>query len=419
MSKACKWIAQLALGLCLSVWAYAQQEIKIGVIYPLTGSSASTGIELKNGVELAADIINNGAKNIPGLPFSKGGGLPNMKGAKIKLVFGDHQNNPQVAATEAERLITQEKVVALLGCYVSSTTATASQVAERYHIPMVNGDSTSPTLTERGFKYFFRVTPHDGLFVQNFFDFMKELQAKKNIKVTQLAALNENTLFGTDTSKIETKLAAANGYKLAASIFYPQKATQLTSEVQSLKAANPQVIMQASYISDAILSMRTYKELGYLPDMIWANDAGFIDTDYPKALGKDGDYVITREVWSPDLAGRKPLIKQINDLYESRYHVELTGNSARSFTAMMTLADAINRAGSTNPEAIRKALVETNIPGDKLIVPWKGIKFDATNQNTLGAGIIVQIINGEKRTIWPFDLASHDVVWPMPKWNQR
>ena len=85
----------------------------------------------------------------------------------------------------------------------------------------------------------------------------------------------------------------------------------------------------------------------------------------------------------------------------------------------MTLADAINRAASVEPEAIRKALTETNIPGSKLIMPWKGIKFDDKGQNTLGSGILLQIINGKYYTVWPFDIATHDIVWPMPKWDQR
>ena len=107
-----KRFAQVGIALCFSVSVYAQQEIRVRVIKPLTGPAASTDAE-KNALELAADIINNGAKGISNLPFSSGGGLPNLKGAKMKLVFGDHQGNPQVGATEAERPITQEKVAAL------------------------------------------------------------------------------------------------------------------------------------------------------------------------------------------------------------------------------------------------------------------------------------------------------------------
>ena len=131
-------IAAVAVGVGISWSVQAQQEVKIGVIYPLTGPGAAVGAELRNALELAADVINNGAPGIADLPFSAGKGLPNLKGAKIKLVFADHQANPQIGATEAERLITQEKVVAIVGAYNSAVTATASQVAERAGIPFLN-----------------------------------------------------------------------------------------------------------------------------------------------------------------------------------------------------------------------------------------------------------------------------------------
>src|SRR5450755_4824871 len=152
------FVLGIALLFSLSRPALAQEEIRIGVIYPLTGAAASTGLELKNALELAADLINNGTKGL-NLPLTTTGGLPNLKGAKIKLIFGDHQGNPQTGATEAERLISQEKVVALVCCYFSNVTNTASQVAERNGIPFVNPESSSATLTQRGFKWFFRTTP--------------------------------------------------------------------------------------------------------------------------------------------------------------------------------------------------------------------------------------------------------------------
>lgn len=408
-----------ATGLCISWSAYAQQEIKIGVIYPLTGPGAAVGAELRSALELATDIINNGAPGIPDLPFSAGNGLPNLKGSKIKLVFADHQANPQIGASEAERLITQEKVVAIVGAYNSAVTATASQVAERAGIPFLNPESSSASLTQRNFKWFFRTTPHDDLFVHNAFEFLKEFEAKRGIKPAVVASLNENGLWGTETTKLQTKLAAEYGQNLAKQISYPAKTTQLTSEVQTLKAANPNLVLQSSYTADAIMSIKTYKELGFSPDMILANNAGFTDTDFIKTLGKDAEYIITREVWALDLANRNPLIKQVNDLFNRRYKINFTGNSSRTFTGFMVMADALNRAGSTDPEAIRKALTETNIKGQNLIMPWTGVKFDATGQNTLGRGILVQIIDGKYRTVWPFNMASQEVVWPMPKWDQR
>jgi branched-chain amino acid transport system substrate-binding protein len=410
------FLAASALGLAAP--AAAQEEIKIGVIYPLTGAAASTGLELKNAAQLAADIINGNDKSLA-LPLAGSGGLPRLRGAKVKLVFADHQGNPQVGATEAERLITQEKVAALQGCYFSSVTSTASQQAERYGVPFLNADSSSPALTTRGFKWFFRTTPHDELFVQNSFEFLKDLEKRKGVKVKRIAIFNENTEFGTGAAKLQEAFAKQYGYEIVEKVLYPPKSTQLTSEVQKLKASSPDVVMQSSYLGDAILSMKTYKDLGFLPTGLLANDAGFNDSEFLKTMGKDGGFVISREVWALDLAAQKPIIGKANALLQARHQVNFNGNSARAFTGVFALADAINRAGSREPEAIRKALRETDLSGDQLIMPWGGIQFDESGQNKKGAGIIVQVQDGKYVTVWPFALASKEVVWPMPAWDKR
>jgi len=410
-------LALLATALGLVAPA-AAQEIVLGVIYPLTGPAASTGIELKNAAQLAADLINGTDRSV-GLPLAGAGGIPGLKGAKLKLVFADHQGNPQVGASEAERLITQEKVAALQGAYFSSVTATASQTAERYGVPFLNADSSSVALTNRGFKWFFRTTPHDELFAQNAFQFLKDLEKKKGVKVKRIAIFAENTEFGTGAAKLQEKYAKENGYEIVGKVLYPPKGTQLTSEVQKLKASNPDIVMQSSYLGDAILSMKTYKDLGFLPTGLLANDAGFNDSEFLKTMGKDGDYVISREVWALDLAAQKPVVARANALLQARHGVNFNGNSARAFTGIFALADAINRAGSTRPEDIRKALRATDIPGDQLIMPWSGIQFDETGQNRKGAGIIVQVQGGKYVTVWPFTLASKDVVWPLPAFEKR
>ncbi len=418
------WFKGLMTGIALAAMAVlpggrasAQEEIRIGVIYPLTGAAASTGVELKAAAELAAAITNGEIKAPDTLLAAVG--MPNLKGARIKLIFGDHQGNPQVGATETERLITQEKVVAVMGAYFSNVTATASQAAERYGVPFLNPDSSSVTLTQRNFKWFFRTTPHDDLFVTNFFAFLRDFEGKKNVKLRNVALFNENTLWGNETTRLELKLADQQEFQVVEKLHYPAKTAQMTSEIQRLKAANPDVIMQSSYLGDAILSMKTYKELGFLPRMLLANNAGFNDSEFLKTLGRDGDYIISREVWALDQAERNPLIKAVNALMLERAKVNFNGNSARAFTGMAVLADAINRAGSTAPEDIRKALAATDIPADRLIMPWKGIRFDAAGQNELGQGIIVQVQDGKYVTVWPFDVATRDIIFPIPAWNAR
>ena len=134
-----KWVPIICLSLLTVVFLsgslFAQQKtIKVGAVYPLTGNIASTGLDCKRGAELAVDIING--KYDLNLPLAKTEGLPNLGGAKIELVFADTKGDPKNGMSEAERLVSQEKVVAMIGAYQSSVTKTASQATERLKIPV-------------------------------------------------------------------------------------------------------------------------------------------------------------------------------------------------------------------------------------------------------------------------------------------
>lgn len=411
-------VAAAALAGMLATTATAVDKVRIGAIYPLTGPAGSTGAELKDAITLAADIVNG--KYDLDLPLARTQGLPNLKGAQVEVIFGDHQGKPDVGQAEAERMITTEKVVALMGAYHSSVTTAASIAAERHKVPFLNPESTDPKLTERGFKYFFRTTPYDDLFAENFFQFLNDVKKKKKVKITSVATVYENTNFGVGVNNAIRKYAAKYGYRMATEIAYAEKGTSAIAEVQKVKGANPDVVMPASYTADAILYMKTFKDLRYSPQAVLAMDAGYISDEFKKTLGKDGEFVLSREVWALDLAKRKPMIAKVNEIYKKRFGRDMNGNSARSFTGFLVLADAINRAGSTNPEKIREALEKYTLTGDKMIMPWEGVAFDPkTHQNTKGSGIIVQLVSGEWHTVWPFDLASRDVVWPFPAWDKR
>ena len=395
------------------------KEILIGAVCPLSGPQAPTGVDLKNGVELAVELINSGNKDL-NLPLTKdGGGLKNLGGAKIKMIFADSQADPAKGQAETERLYTSENAVAVIGAYNSAVTQTASQAAERLQKPFVNPESSSPTLVARGFKWFFRSTPDDQMFVENFFQFLGDVDKKFPGTVTKkVAVLNEDGLFGSDVNKFAREAAGHYGYEVVTNVAYKATAPDLSSEIQRLKGAGAPILFQASYLADATIALKTMKQLD-ANFQILAMDAGFVDTKFIPNLGKDAEFWLSREVWAKDLASRKPLVKQVNDLYKSRYGTDMNGSSARAFTGVFVIADAINRARSVDAAKIQAALKETDIPGDQLIMPWDGIKFDDRGQNTKGRGIMVQIQNGEYVTVWPFELASKPLIWPIPSWSKR
>ncbi|MBI1963681.1 MAG: ABC transporter substrate-binding protein [Candidatus Rokubacteria bacterium] len=416
-------ILALALALGLTGWAATPataqpKDVVIGISYPMTGPNAQAGIDNKPAFEIAAEIAN-GSIDFPAPFYQRLKGMPGLKGARVRLVFSDHQTKPELGQAEAERLITQEKVHALVCCWASSVTAVASQVAERYGIPFLNADSSSPGLTRRGLKFFFRTTPHDEHFTQAMFDFFRDFEKKRGVKVKTLALTYEDTLFGADSGKVQKEMAKKYGYEVVLDLQYRARATSLQSEVQRLKQANADVWMPTSYQTDAILFVRTMRELDYNPRMIMTQDAGHISSDFVKEMGKEAEGTMSRAPFSTDLIGKRPMAKLLNGLYTKRAGKDLYDFPARAFTGLLTLLDAINRAGSTDPEGIRKALAATNIPGDQLVMTWDHVKFDETGQNTGVKAIIMQLQGGKYHTVWPFDAATRDVIYPVPAWKDR
>jgi branched-chain amino acid transport system substrate-binding protein len=124
-------------------------------------------------------------------------------------------------------------------------------------------------------------------------------------------------------------------------------------------------------------------------------------------------------VWSLNLKLANKGAPLVNALFKSRYGSNMDGNNARDFMAVLVLADAINRARSTKPDAVRDALRATNIPGDRTIMPWTAIRFDDRGQNTGARGIVVQLQDGEYQTVWPAQFATRKPQWPLPAWNAR
>src|SRR5512142_3382808 len=177
------------------------------------------------------------------------------------------------------------------------------------------------------------------------------------------------------------KLDKENSYKLVADISYAANATDVTSEVGRLIKANPDVLMHASYITDAILFTKTFKEMGFKPKALMTF-AGYIEPAYLPAVKSDGNGIVVRSTFALDLAKKKPIVGKVNELFKKKYGIDMSENAARSFTAPFVLADAINRARTTEAEAVVKALLETSFTADQVIYPWQGIKFDPqTHQN--------------------------------------
>ncbi len=165
--------------------------------------------------------------------------------------------------------------------------------------------------------------------------------------------------------------------------------------------------------------MKSFNEMDYNPPMIY-NDGGYREPAFLEALGSKSNFILQRDEFAVDMGQRKPLVKQVNDLFRKRFGVDMNTNSSRNFMGVITLADAINRAGSTESDAIRKAMLATKIPSEQCICSWEGVEFDPNNgQNIKAISLMLQTHEQKWRLVWPFEVAVKDLVYPIPKWADR
>jgi branched-chain amino acid transport system substrate-binding protein len=408
-------LAAALLASSLSASAPAADAVKIGAIYPLTGNAASAGASAKDAVELGAEIVNTAHPELSGLPLGPTAGLPNLGGAKIELINVDHQGNPQVGQNQTLRLITQDKVTAVLGAYHSSVALVATAVAERQSIPFLVADSVALNITGRGFKWIFRTGPIASDFALAYTQFLNDLK-KAGRKIDNIAIVNENTDYGTSVAGSITEAAKRANITIAAQIPYNANSTDVSGQVLQLKQRQPDVVIFISYTADTILYFKTLKNLDYLPPIIIGDDAGFSDPAFIPNVGDIAQGAINRSAWDVGQPGSNPY--KINEMFKAKYGRDLDDTSARFMQGFLVLADAINRAGSTEPARIQKALRETDLKPDQLMIGYRGVKFDDTGQNTLSATYLIQLQGKEYKSVWPENRASAKLAWPMSGWRK-
>ncbi|MFZ2076696.1 MAG: ABC transporter substrate-binding protein, partial [Xanthobacteraceae bacterium] len=296
--------------------AEAAENVKIGVIYPLTGNAASAGQSAKDAVNLGAEIVNTAHPELKALPLGATAGLPNLGGAKIELDEADHQGNPQVGQQQTLRLITQGHVVAMLGSYHSSVSLVATAAAERQGIPYLVADSVALNITGRGFKWTFRTGPIASDFAKAYAGFLSDLR-KSGRKIDKIAIVNENTDYGTSVAGSILQAAKDANITVAAQIPYNANSSDVSAQVIQIKTLQPDVVIFISYTADTILYFRTMKNLDYLPPIIIGDDAGFSDPTFVPNVGDLAQGAINRSAFDIGKSGGNSYI--VNQLFKAKY----------------------------------------------------------------------------------------------------
>jgi branched-chain amino acid transport system substrate-binding protein len=383
-------------------------EVRIGVLVPRSGASAAAGAEALHGAELAAALVNGEEGEAASLAGAGSEGLAGLGGAKFTLVAGDTKSSPEVGAAEAARLVAQERVVGLVGAYDAAVTEAASQRTERRGLPFVNGDSPAGYLTQRGLNWFFRTGPTDRMLGEAMYSTLLQ----QNIPPKRIGQLYTSDPAGETLHDVLHNLAPEAGYEEHGMVSFAPGKPNLVPELEEMRDVEKAegLFIMTPTASDTVRVLKTMETMGYRPPQIFAFGDAFSEPRMLQAAGTAGEGVFYSTAWSPRIAGRSGIAKAVLERYEQRFNQPMTETAAGTFTAVLMLAEAIDNAGSTDPQRVRAALLNLDIPGRETIMPWSGVRFDASRQNVAANGVVEQRVGDAFRVVFPAELRVAEPV---------
>jgi branched-chain amino acid transport system substrate-binding protein len=401
-------IVFISFFLCTAIVAVAQDNVKVGILLPLSGPAAPIGVNSLNGHKMAVEEIN------------AAGGIKALGGAKIELIVADSGGDPKNGLTQAERLITKDKVVSIMGAYQSSVTYPSTQVAEKYEVPYIVPSSYKPEITGRGFKYTFRLcltTDLAGREQISFFDRMSKLTGEK---IETIGFLYENSDWGVSSGELWKKYAEKFGLKVVLDESYLANSATLDPVVRKIKHAKPDALLFASYTSDAILLAKGIAQQKIDVKVFMGSGGGHADPVFIENVKDASNYYFDQVETSPDID--LPLAIETNAKYKEIYGENMSDDCIKCYTATYLLAKAMEIASSDNPKDIQRVLGNIKmIPGQKGIITPYGIEFGPDGQNIHARAIFVQTLNKKRVVVYPAELAlpGAKIVWPTPSWKER
>lgn len=377
------------------------REIKIGHVHPLSGFLAFDGGLVTNGLTLAVEEIN------------AGGGIKSLGGAKLALAGGDTQGKVEVGMAEAERLI-RDGVAVLMGPYQSPVAYAVSQLAEKEKTPFVITVAVADNITERGFEHTFRTQPNARAMTTRSLDHLAELARATGTTVKTIAMMHEDGLFGTSIAGHLEKHAKTLGMELVLRVGYSFRTPDVTTEITKIKAAKADLVVVSGYFGDGLLIARTATEhrLETRAVMGIAN-GGFSNPKFLVDQPQLADLVMDGNYWHNPQSERA---KRVMEAYQKRFNATMSSHSVQSYSAMMVVRDALERAGKADRAAIREALARTNLSDH--ILPQGPIQFDKTGENVNAQPALLQNQGVKTIVVGPAQFAEAKAVFPVPRWSR-
>lgn len=392
--------AGVAAGQFPTILKAAPKEILIGAVEPLTGITAEGGQMATWGLQLAVDDIN------------KSGGIKSMGGAKLVLKVVDSESKNEVGAMVAEKLIRQD-IVCLVGAFQSGVTMAVSKVADRHKMPFIIDVTTADQITQQGFQYTFRVFPTITRLLETGVDGIVEITKAKPIKKAVMVHISE--FQGKTVTDMFLPLIAKKNLKwdVVKTITYPENAISLASEVGEAKTLKPDVLFVVARQRDALMLVsEMYKQRFDVDGIFGIVCPGFADPGYQKE--KVSEYSFNVTPWHDEV---QPFAKKVADEYQAKFKKPFNMNAAHAYDSILVVADSLERAKSTDKDAMKKALKETRLTQKTSI--GKAIEFDEKGDNKGAGSGIMQLQQGKSKIVYPSFAATAKATYPVPSWKDR
>jgi len=378
------------------------ESVKIGTLFPMTGDLAKTGAQAVNGAKMAVDEIN------------AAGGIKSLGGAKLELDVANTQGKPEVGMAEAERVINQENVIAVIGTSMSGLAVPISQKTERLATPFIVCDAIANEITERGYKYTFRLIPKADSWAKFQVEFLTEVAGINPDfgDIKRVATIHEDSDYGVGMSESQQKWLKEAGLEHTIDVSYPYTATDLTTQVSKLKASDPDAVLVSSYLTDAMVLAQARERLEMMDIPFIDGGGGVLDPNFPATLGDTAEYWFSITDFLPN--ANEESIALAKD-FQEKFNLNMNSNANWGYTSIYIFAKALENAGSADRDALRQALTEVELDranGDRITVPLDVLRFNEEGQLDDDALYMGQILDGELTAVYPEALATKDVVAP-------
>ncbi|KQZ98147.1 ABC transporter substrate-binding protein [Achromobacter sp. Root565] len=386
-----------AAALVSAPWVARSQgatPIKVGVLHPVTGALAYSGQQCRLGALLAIEDIN------------KAGGIKSLGGAPLQAVLGDAQSRPEAGSAEVEKM-NEAGVSAIVGAYASAICLATTQTAAKYNLPHVVDVGVADQIVERGLKNTFRFGPGYRACSERAILDLAALNDAAGKPAKTVMIVHEDSLFGTGTAALLAKSLPQHGFEVKEIVKHPNPTRDFNNIVLRMRSVNPDIVIPANYYNEYALLLRAMKQQKVQPKAIYSVLGGAASSyKFLKEFPDIANGIIDCNHWfNPKDARVAPLKARVEEkgAYFS-YEVFMT------YTAMLLLADALERAKSADRAAIIEALASSTFQDN--LMPYGPTKF-VNGQNTGAQPLLTQVIGGDIKVIFPAEYRQADAVFPL------